>query len=1518
MFGSLYNPPIFSSPFLMSRHSLAARTLNRFSLATLVSHIVLGSIVGAIPQAVAAPPTNPDMTVSVFAATTATPGLGANVTYSLRLENVGTKDAQSAAFTLPVPTGMGYVSAVRSGGTDSSTVDCALATGTITCSLHNGGGSDNKLDTGTYIDFTVVLSQTSTTCSQVVNATATASTTTSGDPNSANDSETATITIQCGTIVIDKVTNPSGDAQLFTFNPSWKSSFTLADATTVDTSTVGPDTYSITETPVADWTQTSATCSDGSLISAINVAVGETVTCTITNTKKAHVTIVKETDPIGDLTEFSFSGSLGEGVDLQDGEDQEFMVTPGTYTYGESVTAGWTLSDLQCTGGNDGDDSVTNIGGGNVTFNLDAGDEVTCTFTNTKKGTVIVHKETFPNETGEGAANFDFSGEGSGLTTLASFTLSDNESAQQTVVPGNYEFIEAADQTNWKLIDGFCDDGTLLSGRTLSPTVGAGDTINCYFYNLKNTTVSLGKVTTNDVGGPFSFTGQAGSSSSTASRTTSSAGVAVVASFFDVYAGYSVNHSSSSLGAPTIDPIAIQLTELALTGWNPDAPVCTGNASSANSSASAGSMAVSLDGNPGEAIECVFSNTKSVCGNLTVESGEQCDNDAVPVGGDGCSATCQTEVCGNATVDPGETCDEGIGNSDTPDAICRMDCTAQRCGDIIVDTVAGEVCDDGNLSNEDDCLNTCQDISCGDDFVNGIEECDDGETAGGDGCSATCTVESGYECSNAPEASSVCVSTCGNGVVNDGEQCDEGSNNGETGYTCDLTCNIVVPSCDGQTATVYVAGGVIVGGDNDGAAYVAGSTNLEGTSGADVIVGTESGDDIQGHDGNDLICGNGGADNIDGNDGNDTVWGGEGNDDVHGNDGDDVLYGQNGNDSLHGDKDDDTAWGGAGDDHIKGGDNEDTLYGEGDDDDIDGDKDNDSLTGGEGSDRMNGGDDEDVLLGNAGNDDLRGDKGNDALCGSTGDDDLRGGQEDDRMDGGADTDDLDGDQDTDQCVNGESLSDCESTTGSVPECAEAGSSSSAPAASSSSVSSAASSTSSSASSSPASSSSSSLANGDADLTITKTTGSSSVSSLGIVTYTITVTNGNDANADDVMITDVVPVGMTFVSATEGEGSDNDIEICNENDGTITCTLNNDGKLQKNETMIVTLQLLVNTAACMQIDNTAYVTASNDPNTANNNSTATVQANGSCSSSSSLSFSSSTSSDGGEGGGSSSFSSASSSTSSDGEGGGSSSSFSSSIASSSSSDGEGGGSSSSSGFSSSTSSDGGEGGGSSVSGSSVTDASTGGDGDGGNGGHRGANSNVSLGLLNRLLTFLGYAEGTPPPAFGGSDEALQQILCPVQMKATKSVYGVMANLIAKKTGLDEDMILEKLTDPLFCADYAAARRPTESVVTEAPRPIELAEDGYPVSNDPLWNLCVRGQATLEDFRANSVVIDRDTGKTASKTCGDYRNSGSQVWKFPGDPFLTGLTIKTTKNGKPVVTVSQKNYAIIPFAKWTAKK
>ena len=90
--------------------------------------------------------------------------------------------------------------------------------------------------------------------------------------------------------------------------------------------------------------------------------------------------------------------------------------------------------------------------------------------------------------------------------------------------------------------------------------------------------------------------------------------------------------------------------------------------------------------------------------------------------------------------------------------------------------------------------------------------------------------------------------------------------------------------CNGQTATIYVQDGKIVGGPQNGKNY---KGNLSGTSGNDVLVGTTAKDAIDGGAGDDTICALDGNDKIGGGAGNDTMFGGPGADKFNGGTGTD-------------------------------------------------------------------------------------------------------------------------------------------------------------------------------------------------------------------------------------------------------------------------------------------------------------------------------------------------------------------------------------------------------------------------------------------------------------------------------------------------------------------------------------------------------------------------------------------------------------------------------------------------------
>jgi uncharacterized repeat protein (TIGR01451 family) len=113
-----------------------------------------------------------------------------------------------------------------------------------------------------------------------------------------------------------------------------------------------------------------------------------------------------------------------------------------------------------------------------------------------------------------------------------------------------------------------------------------------------------------------------------------------------------------------------------------------------------------------------------------------------------------------------------------------------------------------------------------------------------------------------------------------------------------------------------------------------------------------------------------------------------------------------------------------------------------------------------------------------------------------------------------------------------------------------------------------------------------LAEEQADLEISKADSPDPVTVGDNLTYTITVTNRGPDPATNVVVTDTLPSGVTFVSASPG---------CVHSAGVVTCNL---GTIPAGDS--VTITIVVTPTAPGTISNTATVTSDTlDPNTANN-------------------------------------------------------------------------------------------------------------------------------------------------------------------------------------------------------------------------------------------------------------------------------------------------------------------------------
>jgi uncharacterized repeat protein (TIGR01451 family) len=123
----------------------------------------------------------------------------------------------------------------------------------------------------------------------------------------------------------------------------------------------------------------------------------------------------------------------------------------------------------------------------------------------------------------------------------------------------------------------------------------------------------------------------------------------------------------------------------------------------------------------------------------------------------------------------------------------------------------------------------------------------------------------------------------------------------------------------------------------------------------------------------------------------------------------------------------------------------------------------------------------------------------------------------------------------------------------------------------------------------------------ADVSLTKTDSPDPVLASGNLTYTVTVTNGGPGGATHMTVTDTLPIGLSFISASPG---------CSVVGQTVTCTA---ATLASGSNLAFTITVSVGAAAVPSVTNTATVTADQpDPvpgnNTASQTTTVTPVAN----------------------------------------------------------------------------------------------------------------------------------------------------------------------------------------------------------------------------------------------------------------------------------------------------------------------
>ncbi len=242
-----------------------------------------------------------------------------------------------------------------------------------------------------------------------------------------------------------------------------------------------------------------------------NLQADETITCSFTNVdERARIIVRKVAHPQSpQVFDFTAGGGLSP-TNFQlddDGDDdnglssrQEFTVLEprSDYSVAETVPAGWDLTNATCDDGSAPSD-----------ITLSAGETVTCTFENRKRGKIVVVKDARPEE------GQDFSFTAGGGLSPTNFSLDDdgdngNELSNtiefDEIAPGGGYSIAETDMPGadgwWDLSSAACDDGSPVTNVSVSP----GETITCTFVNEKRGTIVIEKEAFPDEETNFNYT----------------------------------------------------------------------------------------------------------------------------------------------------------------------------------------------------------------------------------------------------------------------------------------------------------------------------------------------------------------------------------------------------------------------------------------------------------------------------------------------------------------------------------------------------------------------------------------------------------------------------------------------------------------------------------------------------------------------------------------------------------------------------------------------------------------------------------------------------------------------------------------------------------------------------------------------------------------------------------------------------------------------------------------------------
>ncbi|HOY46867.1 MAG TPA: SdrD B-like domain-containing protein, partial [Candidatus Dojkabacteria bacterium] len=253
---------------------------------------------------------------------------------------------------------------------------------------------------------------------------------------------------------------------------------------------IGPGLYKVEEETKTGWQAITST------FHTFTATSGQDKNYDFGNISQGKIIVDKITIPANDPKKFDF-----ELIDIATGQTTPFKLTDqenpwemdvqqGVYSVDELLPSGW-HKNWHCISSNGNDER-------NLSINIEPGETVTCTFTNTKLGSIKVIKDAKPNSN----ELFDFTFT---TGTIHDFTLQDNSNNHdghknweliEDLPSMTYTLMEKPEQ-DWELINIRCDSNYTkpfnVDGQSVVIRLQPGEDMVCTFTNEKYSELTVFK-----------------------------------------------------------------------------------------------------------------------------------------------------------------------------------------------------------------------------------------------------------------------------------------------------------------------------------------------------------------------------------------------------------------------------------------------------------------------------------------------------------------------------------------------------------------------------------------------------------------------------------------------------------------------------------------------------------------------------------------------------------------------------------------------------------------------------------------------------------------------------------------------------------------------------------------------------------------------------------------------------------------------------------------------------------------